>query len=158
MKEIPLSRGMVALIDDEDFERISQFNWHAHLSMGKFYAQRKIKVNKKTIGIYMHKEIIQATDRKRIDHRDGNGLNNQRYNLRECTAQENMQNRPVQKNNKSGLKGVSWHKGEGKWRSVIETSGKHKHLGYFPTKELAAAAYNNAAQKYFGEFARINDV
>jgi hypothetical protein len=158
MKEIKLTQNKVALVDDEDFERLKGFHWYTRKTGNLFYAVYKIKKSQKSTTFYMHRIILQVLTGVPVDHVDGNGLNNQKVNLRLCTHQENMQNRKTQKNNKSGLKGVSWHKNEEKWRAVIKAEGKYKHLGYFPTKELAALAYNEAAVKYFGEFARTNNI
>jgi len=157
MKEIQLTQGKVALVDDEDFDRLKDFHWYARKTGDTFYAAYKIKKNGKSTTFYMHRVILNAHDEALVDHHDGNGLNNQKINLRLCNHSDNMRNTRIPKNNKSGFKGVSWHKKSGKWRSVIKAEGKHKHLGLFTTDIAAAEAYNEAAKKYFGEFARINN-
>jgi hypothetical protein len=90
-----------------------------------------------------------------IDHMDGNGLNNSRSNLRAATNAQNLQNRGKQKNNTSGIKGVSWDKARSKWAAEIRSQGKRYHLGRFDTKEEAAEAYRKAAKKLHKEFAKI---
>jgi hypothetical protein len=90
----------------------------------------------------------------RVDHRDGNPFNNRIENLRECTHSENMRNRKINKNNKSGCKGVTWDKEESKWRVRLSLDGKRIHLGRFSSYEEAEAAANNARDFYHGEFAR----
>lgn len=89
----------------------------------------------------------------KIDHRDDNGLNNRITNLRECTKTQNEANKPMQKNNKSGLKGAYWYPRYGKWAACIGVNGKTKSLGYFTTAEQAHQAYCKAADELFGEFA-----
>jgi hypothetical protein len=154
MKEIPLTQGKVALVDDEDFENIKHLHWYARLSRNHLYAAYKVKRKGKSTIYYMHRVIMQPPEHLHIDHIDGNGLNNQRSNLRLCTHQENQRNRSsAQSNSKSGVKGVSWHKSSGKWRAVIKYEGKHKHIGAFSSIEDAAIAYRNAEIKLFGEFA-----
>lgn len=90
----------------------------------------------------------------KIDHSDTITRHNNFYNLREATNEQSARNRNVHKNNKLGIKGVHLIR-EGKYRAVIQVGAKQEHLGYFNTKEEAAAAYATAAQKYFGEFARV---
>ena len=160
MKEIPLSQGMVALVDDEDFEWLNKFNWYACKCRGKFYARRKTQTSRaggrkrKSTTFYMHREIIKtALD---IDHWDGNGLNNQRQNLRPCTESQNQMNRRNNGNSTSGYKGVSWHTRTGKRRATIRIGVKQAELGFYQSKEEAAIAYNEAAARYFGEFALAN--
>lgn len=134
MKEIILTQGKVALVDDDDFERIRHFHWYARKTRNKFYAAYKVKKQGKSTTFYMHREIMNYPEGMHIDHIDGNGLNNQRSNLRICTCQENQRNRHgAQSNSKSGVKGVSWHKTSGKWRAVIKVNGKHKQIGEYKT-------------------------
>jgi hypothetical protein len=92
------------------------------------------------------------------DHRDGNGLNNQRHNLRICTAKENGRNQRINSVNTSGYKGVSWKKDQHKWLSQIIVDNRAYNLGTFVCPLRAAKAYNDAAEKYFGEFARPNEL
>lgn len=93
---------------------------------------------------------------KKIDHKNGNGLDNRLKNLRIATESENSRNQNKRRTNKSGFKGVSWGTRDNKWRSYITINGKFKSLGYYSSKEDAAKAYDKAAIKYFGEFAKTN--
>ncbi len=104
----------------------------------------------------MHMAILGGKRNKEIDHRDGNGLNNQRSNLRFCTHAENMRNRNIQKNNTSGYKGVSWNKNARKWQAVIKYNGTHIYLGLFFCLVSAARTYDGKARELYGEFARLN--
>lgn len=161
MKEIQLSKGYVALVDDEDYERCMEgTKWYANVehcadgSIWNVYAMRTIpKGNGKRTSQQMHNFI---TGRKGDDHRDGNGLNNQRYNLRAATILQNTSSRRLNKNNISGYKGVSWDKRGSMWLATIRVSTKRFHLGYFSDILDAARAYDRAALKYFGEFALTN--
>ncbi len=105
----------------------------------------------------MHQAIItNVPDGMDIDHRDRDGLNNQDENLRLCSRSQNKQNQGKYKNNTSGYKGVCWGEKRKKWRAYIFASGKQIYLGFYETPEIAARAYDEAAKKYFGEFAVIN--
>lgn len=152
MKEIPLTKGYVALVDDEDFERLSRWKWcAAERRGGRVYASRAGG------RILMHREILGLTDfRIKTDHADRNGLNNQRHNLRAATNQQNLSNIGPKRQNRSGFKGVSWFAARGKWIATIQVNGRSKALGYFTSAEAAAKAYNDAAVEHFGEFAWLN--
>jgi hypothetical protein len=155
MKTIKLSRGMFAFIDDEDFEDLNKYMWCASKHSGKFYALRKgPRPLKKTI--LMHREIMKTPNGMKTDHRDGNGLNNQRYNLRICTDVQNGQNQILHKNNTTGFKGVHFNKQRNKFQAQIKVSKKMMFLGNFPSAMSAAVAYDKAAKKHFGEFAKTN--
>lgn len=156
MKEIPLTHGLVALVDDEDFEWLSQWRWAARKGRNTFYAMRQVGKYPFDKNVHMHREIMQTPNGMVTDHIDKNGCNNQRSNLRVCTDTQNKANRGKQCNNTSGFKGVTWNKYEGRWVSKIEVSGKTLSLGYFSDPEIAARAYDEAAKKYHGEFANLN--
>ena len=104
----------------------------------------------------MHRVIAGTPDGMETDHRDGDTLNNLPDNLRNCTNIQNQCNRGKQANNKSGFKGVTWYKRSKIWRVQIKVYGKVIHLGYYLIPEQAARAYDKAAKKYFGEFAKLN--
>jgi len=159
MKEIQLTQGFVALVDDEDFERVNSVGpWHAVVFPRGVYAKHTTaRVNGKQKSFSMHNFILGMIDKHtEVDHEDHNGLNNQRGNLRVATYQENQRNRRKSHNNTSGYKGVCWNKARRKWAAMIRVNGKLIHLGRFVAIEDAAQAYDAAALRYFGEFAFTN--
>lgn len=157
-KEIILTQGKVAIVDDEDYDYLNQFKWHASKLSGKFYARRYIKLSKPSIKILMHRDIMKPEKVYVIDHIDGNTLNNQKNNLRICTHAQNMRNSKININNTSGFKGVYWNKQNAKWTALIRLNNKKIHIGYYIDIKDAAKAYNAAALKYHGEFANINKI
>ena len=159
MIEIPLTRGKVALIDDADFDLISRFKWSAYKSKNTYYAHAGVRLNNGSrTTIQMHRLLLGLTDPKiKTDHRDRNGLNNSRANLRACSHAENGRNRTAQANNSSGYKGVSFHKQHEKWQARIMVNGKSKHLGFYLTPEDAHQAYCAAAAEFHGEFANVGN-
>lgn len=151
MKEIPLTQGKVALVDDADFEHLSKFKWCAVEDNRTWYARTFVLQRP----ISMHRVLLPGI--KLIDHEDGNGLNNQRHNLRPCLGYQNQGNRKKQlKKTSSKFKGVHWNKHAKRWRTQIKHEGKQIYLGYFSTEEDAARRYNQAAIEKFGNFAKIN--
>lgn len=154
MKEILLSKGHTALVDDEDYERVNQFKWCPKVDGRTVYAQRNLYRNGKRTTQCLHIFILGENGRNEVDHRDGHGLNCQKGNLRRCSPQQNRKNKKRYLSNTSGFKGVQWHKAVKKYAAVI----KHIHLGYFSDPADAAKAYNKAALQYFGDFANLNDV
>jgi len=156
MKQIELTQGKVTLVDDEDYDRLSQLKWYAnppHETDLSFYACHK-PANSKYVS--MHRLILNAPDGVHVDHIDGDGLNNQRSNLRLCTHQQNSMNRRLSRNNTSGYKGVSWHKKDKKWNVRIRINGKRIQIGQFFCLVKAAKAYDKKAIELFGDFARPN--
>lgn len=162
---IPLTRGFFALVSPEDFECVAAFKWQSWFRKSKpseVYATRTFKKNGKHGRIWMHRFIVGAESGEFVDHRNGNGLDNRRGNLRRCTNQENQRNvvrSPRQK--RGGFKGV--RPSNGRWAAYIRAGkrgndGKSKtlHLGTFDEQVDAARAYDAAALKYFGEFASLN--
>lgn len=173
VKSITLRSGAEVTVSDADFPSICEFAWmEKKRSDGlSSYAFRWITVApKRHKRRLMHHQILGLEGKVRVDHRDGNGLNNQRENLRPATQRQNAQNmrvlrikdRPRPK--ASRFKGVSYslvHKRDTltkPWRSRIRVDGVLKNLGWFATQEEAAMAYNDAANRYFGEFAQINNL
>jgi hypothetical protein len=158
-KEIQLTQGKVALVDDEDYDYLMQWKWCVCNKRFKFYAVRNIPIfnNKQTI-ISMHRLIMKPDKDMLIDHLDGNTFNNQKKNLRICTHSENMRNSKIPINNTSGYKGVSLIKNTitEKWMATIRFNNKKNYLGSFNDPVDAARAYNAAALKYHGEFAHVN--
>lgn len=154
MKQIPLTQGKFALVDDEDFEELNKYKWY----WDRYYARRSMPRTSKgnQQGSKMHRVIINTPKGMHTDHIDGNKLNNQKSNLRICTNAENCRNSGKRKNNHSGYKGVHWFARGKKWKSCICVNYKIIHLGSFDNKIDAAVSYNEAAKKYFGEFAHLN--
>ena len=161
MIEIPLTKGYIAVVDDVDAD-LAQYKWQAIEKKNGVYASRRGKNREAGMSIGMHRTIgariverglIRSDD---VDHKDGNGLNNVRTNLRVCSHTQNLQNRKLNKNNKIGFKGVSIIKSKrNPYKASINVNGKAIRLGCFPTPELAHKAYCEAAKEYFGEFARF---
>ncbi|WP_261540538.1 HNH endonuclease [Burkholderia multivorans] len=157
MKEIALTRGLVALVDDEDYEKFSTVSWNAS-AYG--YAVRMIRhpqLAGKWTSISLHRQIMGLSfgDGRQVDHINGNKLDNRKENLRICTNTQNAWNRGAQCNNRSGFKGVSWFKRDRKWVARIRVAGKYKHLGYYFTLEEAHEVYALWADMFRGSFARV---
>jgi len=164
VKEIPLTQGQVAMVDDEDYERVSEFKWYAHWDLrGRTYTARRGKLvseseDGKLGHIFLHRFVMDVPKGAEIDHRDHDTLNDQKSNLRICTHSQNNMNKLKWKGCSSRFKGVSWKKERLKWRAQIQKDNKQHHLGYFNSEEESALAYNKAASKIFGDFAVLNDV
>jgi len=160
LKKIPLTQGYYALVDDDMFDYLNQWKWCVLTSKAKnaFYAKRTIKVNRKQKTVLMHKLIMQCVGNNRIDHEDGNGLNNQRYNMRFCTISQNNMNSAKPKNASSIWKGVYWDKANLNWRAQIKINKKAICLGRFKDEHSAAIVYNHKAIELFGEFAKLNQL
>lgn len=155
MKQIPLSQCKFALVDDEDYENLSKYKWCLAIRGNKYYASCSSPELGR--GSYMHRIILGLEKRSEIcDHIDGNGLNNQRDNLRRCNSFQNGFNKSKYKNNKSGFKGVIHQ--HGKWSARIRAGNKEIHIGCFDSPENAARAYNQKCIELHGEFAKTNDV
>lgn len=153
-KNIQLPNGRLAIVDDEDYERLMLRGWF--YSGG--YAARKIRKGLKITEEKMHRVIVGAPDGLEVDHINGNKLDNRRCNLRVCTHEQNMANRRKHHNNTSGYTGVVWIKDQRCWRAEIKVGGQKKYLGRFENAEDAARAYDEAALRFKGEFAKTNNV
>jgi hypothetical protein len=160
MKEITLTNGMTALVDDEDYEKLTKINWYYRR---EGYAVGNLPSPEK--GVYpkvlMHRYILDAPKGTQVDHINGNKLDNRKENLRIANASTNKANDGLRSTNTSGHKGVTKASGSRKrkpWVAQIKVNYEHIHLGYYATTEEAAKAYNEAALKYFGEFAKLNVV
>ena len=152
-RQIPLTRGMTALVDDQDYAVLSDYEWHALKCGSKLYAASTTPNKQKLL---MHRIILGATDGQVIDHLNGNGLDNRRGNIRIASISINNHNRTKKFSNKSGFRGVSkdiWYDG---WRAYIRENKKTKYLGYFHNPEDAAKAYDISALRLFGEHAVTN--
>ena len=152
MRTILLTQGKKTIVSNKDYERLAVHKWF--YSSG--YAKRDVWRNGKSKRIYMHREIANTPKGMFTDHINSDKLDNRFENLRICTKGQNEANNVKRKDNTSGFKGVTWYKRDRKWRASIGIKSKWKHLGDFENKIQAAIAYNNAATKYFGEYARIN--
>ena len=151
-KTIELTQGKVALVDDEDYERINAYKWY----YCKGYAVRKFGSPPRKF-VYMHRVILDTPDGLETDHVNGDGVDNRKANLRACTRSENQRNLGRTISNTSGFKGVTKSKGSTKWIASIKHFGQQIYLGRFTTPEAAARAYDEAALKLHGEFARTNE-
>ena len=156
MKTIPLTFGMVAVVDDADYDFVNQWKWHAKRDQGCYYAARSVTVNGKRKTLRLARILAGAAPGQLVDHIDRCTLNNQRANLRVCSQSQNLMNAKVYSRNTSGFKGVSWHQGRKRWRVRTRKDGKEKHWGYFASKEEAAHAYDRIAQAQFQDFALTN--
>jgi hypothetical protein len=157
MKSIPLCNGQSALVDDQDYAACLRFSWYPH---DKGYARAYVGGGRRSPQyIYLHQFIGGRMGlTSQVDHKDRNGLNCQRDNLRPATDTQNRANSKILASNTSGYKGVSWHKRAGKWAAAIQFKGKKYHLGLFHLAAEAAEAYNAAAVKFFGEYASLNEI
>ncbi len=160
MKEIPITKGRVALVDDEDYAAIAQWKWGIFTGNGQAYAVRAERANNRRHYIRMHHLVLPKKPGFMIDHINGNSLDNRRSNLRYATAAQNSQNRPgnTLHNRSSQYKGVSHRPSPcaSPWQADILAFGKRTYLGVYATEIEAARAYDAAARIHHGEFARLN--
>ena len=151
MKLIPLTQGMYTLVDNIDYEYLSQFKWHANKTpFGSYYARGRIN----GVAIYMHTVIAKRSGVKHyedVDHVNGITLDNQRSNLRPATHQQNMRNMRKEVRSASGVRGV--HRNKDRWIARLTVDGKGLCFGTYDTIEEAAQARRAAEIKYFSEFA-----
>lgn len=152
MRHIELTNGGCTTVSDIDYQKLCEHRWHSIRNKRNIYVRAWICQKK----ILMHRFILDAKKGEQVDHKNGNGLDNTRENIRICSSQENAMNRRIQTHS-SKYKGVRWHD-NGKWVARIKISGKLKHIGCFSSEEGAAAAYNVAAVSLFGEFAKLNEI
>lgn len=160
---IPLTRGKAAIIDAKYVHLVDKWNWTAVLATnGKtFYAARNEYLGggrkaKKYRYLRLHRVIMDAAEDDIVDHKNGDGLDCREKNLRKATVEQNQHNASRRSDNKSGFKGVVWHKASGKYVASIKVSGLRKHLGCFDDPKEAHVAYVDAARKFFGEFMRAS--
>ena len=156
MKKIKLSRGKFAIVDDEDFEWLNKWKWHTQKVRKRYYAIRQFPFPtwETPKWILMHRLIMNCPDNLQIDHKNLDGLDNRKNNLRICTNAQNNQSRGKMKEGSSQFRGVCrWGN---KWRVQITKDYRHLNLGDFETEYEAAMVYDFWAKKLFGEFARLN--
>ena len=146
MKRIVLTQGQIALVDDEDFEKLNKYKWYAIKGRETFYAQRMSPtINGRRHIIKMHHEIIGKPLKGFVtDHRNGRGLDDQRHNLRHVTRRQNSQNRKNGHKESSKFPGVSWSKRKKVWQAKIYVNGRQKHLGHFVDEYEAFKIYRQA--------------
>ena len=155
-KDIPLTRGLVAIVDDEEYPRLAKHKWCAYPlgHGGHLYGGRKS--NGSTV--LMHREVMRARRGTEIDHINGDRLDNRQSNLRFATGTQNQANARLRSDSTSGFKGVTWNRRIGHWLAQLKIDGRGMYLGSFADPHEAARAYDEAAVKHFGEFARTNQM
>lgn len=157
MKLIPLTQGYFAIVDDADYEWLSQFKWRIQKKPNnRYYARTSIKIGNKYKTVGMHRLIMNSPQGMDVDHINRNGLDNRRANLRVCTRSQNIQNTSTCKNSSSQYKGVSWSKDRKLWCAAICFNSKRINLGRFRSESDAIQAYDQKAKELFGEFANTN--
>lgn len=147
------------MVDDENFDWLNQWCWCVQIGKNNIYAIRNNSIDGEQKTISMHRQIMGVTDNcVDVDHRDGNGLNNQEDNLRACTRSQNLMNRKGARNSSSRFKCVYWNNTSVRWVAHITINGSPKCLGRYRNEEDAARRANQAFREYHGKFARYNDV
>ncbi len=149
---IPVTFRKFAVVDTDDYYRLSNHQWHAVASTHTFYAISNIKGKR----VAMHRVITGAPDHLMVDHIDHNGLNNCKSNLRLCSPAQNCCNANPRHRASSKYKGVGWHKTRKKWTAVVQVNKKAYHIGYFSDEIEAAKAYDARARQLHRQFAWLN--
>ena len=166
-KRILLTRGQFALVDSEDFDYLNQWSWYAVKDKrGNFYAISNSKIDSlleppsAPPDASMARVILglNVCNPLQADHINHNTLNNKKSNLRKCTRTQNQGNRKIESGGTSKYKGVSWHRRGKIWQARLGIDGQLKYLGTFENERTAAFAYNLAAKKHFGKFAKLNKI
>lgn len=152
MIKVPLTQNKVTLIDDEDFELASQYKWNTNKGRNTFYAATGLQLHR----LVMENALGRKLDSEElVDHKNGDGLDNRRENLRLCSRTQNIRNR-IGRLGSSKYKGVYLHTKNKNWVARIQVNKHMIHLGCFTNEITAAVAYDVAAHQYFGEFAKLN--
>lgn len=156
MIEVPLTKGYVAVIDDEYWELVAQHRWRVLVQPHGQYAIAALpRRNGKQRTLSMHRLILDAGSGQMVDHIDKDGLNNKRGNLRFCTKAQNAQNRR-HLGGESPYRGVFWYKKSGRWGARITARREERFLGLFSSEEEAARAYDRSALELHEQFANLN--
>ena len=158
-RRIPLTQGKYAIVDPDDYERLSRHKWHLQRKRQTLYAVRQAKGHERTNGqiVWMHRSILPPPEGMCVDHINNNGLDNRKANLRLATPAQNARNRrKTAVKTSSKYKGVSYHAGQRKWCASIRVNGQYKYFGLFQNEIEAAKAYDEAARKHHKEFAVLN--
>lgn len=154
---IDIGGGLQAIVDEEDAEHVNRLKWYPRrTTTDVVYVQANTWRDDKPTTITLHRFIARALDTEHVDHRNSDGLDNRKSNLRVCTRFQNNRNARVRVDNTSGYKGVGWYASGNNWAAGIMIDKKRRHIGYFESKEAAARAYDLVAQKLWGEFAWLN--
>lgn len=155
MKKIKLTKNKIALVDDEDYNMVSQYKWSCRNNgSDNLYAVRTTKDKK---SIYMHRQILKVCNKNtHVDHINGNSLDNRKCNLRTCSNEQNRRNSKLNKRNKVGYKGVRTRDNINKFAAYINYKGRFYHLGYYDTAIEAAKARDKKAIELHGKFAKLN--
>lgn len=150
-------KGYDVLVDDESVSLVNAYKWRVDDKGNRVYFSRRIYIDKKKTYASLHRILADCknNDGKVVDHINGNTLDNRKCNLRVCTMAENTRNRKMQKNNTSGIKGVSYNKRDKRWTAHIRINNKQIHLGNYIDKYEAFEAYKKASVKYHGEYGRV---
>lgn len=155
MPEITLTRGLVALVDEDDMEMVGAQRWYARPPSGRnkrWYAYRREGGRM----VYLHRAVLGAQRGSEVDHINGDGLDCRRANLRVATRSQNEANKPKAGATSSRYKGVTFARKAGQWRASLMVNKRRRHLGYFDDEAAAARAYDAAALSTWGPFARLN--
>ncbi len=155
-KRIKLTQNKYALVDIEDYEWLSEYKWYAMKMGHTYYATRNAYENGRCKSILMHREILHTPRDLLSDHKNRNGLDNRKSNLRSCTRSQNQHNRRPAHNGISRYKGVSLYKATGKWYARISINNKRIAIGHYIKEAEAAKAYDQKAKELFGNFAFLN--
>jgi len=156
-REVPLTQEKVAIVDDADFARVMEHRWCAMRNRSNWYAVRggSTEDGKRRL-LSLHRFLLEAGPDQEVDHRNGNGLDCRRTNLRLCTRGQNARNSRRPRDNTTGYKGVALIKKTGRYVAQISVERRHFYLGVFDSAEEAARSYDEAARRLHGEFARVN--